>query len=167
MGRTGPHFAEWDVSTGQLIRQFDFAAGTAMLSPDGTNVVAGLMLINPETGDVIRRYPIARSVSAGVDISPDSRYMVGGDFFGLIVVWDFQTADELRTFSGHRAMVWNVVFDPDGRTFYSSSYDGEVIQWQFADWPLDKLLAWVRENRYVRDFTCEERAQYRIEPLCE
>jgi hypothetical protein len=32
---------------------------------------------------------------------------------------------------------------------------------------LDELLAWVCENRYFCDFTCEERAQYRIESLCE
>jgi len=29
------------------------------------------------------------------------------------------------------------------------------------------LLAWVHDNRYIRDFTCAERAQYQIEPLCK
>jgi hypothetical protein len=45
--------------------------------------------------------------------------------------------------------------------------DEAVIQWRIVDIPLDELLAWVRANRYVRDFTCEERAQYDITPLCE
>jgi len=32
---------------------------------------------------------------------------------------------------------------------------------------MDTLLTWIQANRYVREFTCEERAQYRIAPLCE
>ena len=31
----------------------------------------------------------------------------------------------------------------------------------------EKALAWAQANRYVRDLTCEERARYRVEPLCE
>jgi serine/threonine protein kinase len=29
------------------------------------------------------------------------------------------------------------------------------------------LRDWVHENRYIREFTCKERDQYRIEPLCK
>jgi hypothetical protein len=32
---------------------------------------------------------------------------------------------------------------------------------------LDKVRAWIDDNRYVRELTCEERETYRIEPLCE
>jgi hypothetical protein len=32
---------------------------------------------------------------------------------------------------------------------------------------LDQLLAWVHANRYLGEFTCEERAEYRSEPLCD
>jgi hypothetical protein len=33
--------------------------------------------------------------------------------------------------------------------------------------PLDELREWVESNRYVRDLTCQEREQYRVEPLCD
>jgi hypothetical protein len=42
-----------------------------------------------------------------------------------------------------------------------------VREWRVSGWELDDLLAWAHENRYVRDFTCEERTTYRVEPMCE
>jgi hypothetical protein len=47
------------------------------------------------------------------------------------------------------------------------SAQGDVIQWRIAGWSLDELRARVRENRYVRNLTCDERAQYGVEPLCK
>ena len=32
---------------------------------------------------------------------------------------------------------------------------------------LNELISWTRENRYLRELTCEERSVYRIPPLCE
>jgi hypothetical protein len=29
------------------------------------------------------------------------------------------------------------------------------------------LLSWIAANRYVPELTCQQRVQYRIEPLCE
>jgi hypothetical protein len=45
--------------------------------------------------------------------------------------------------------------------------DGALIEWQIADLPLDELIEWTYANRYVRDLTCTEREQYRVEPLCD
>jgi hypothetical protein len=50
---------------------------------------------------------------------------------------------------------------------FSVGMDGALIDWQIADPSVDELLNWVHENRYLRELTCEERAQYRVEPLCE
>jgi hypothetical protein len=64
-------------------------------------------------------------------------------------------------------LVDGLVFGPDGQTAYSVSLDGALIEWQVSDLPLDKLIEWTKENRYIRDLTCEERVQYRVEPYCE
>ncbi len=59
-----------------------------------------------------------------------------------------------------------VVLAPDGRSFASMNaltYDMMLLRID----TLDELKAWIAEHRYVRDFTCEERAQYTIPPLCE
>jgi hypothetical protein len=42
-----------------------------------------------------------------------------------------------------------------------------LIEWQSADPSLDELRDWIHANRYIRGLTCEEREQYRVEPLCE
>jgi WD40 repeat protein len=97
--------------------------------------------------------------------------LLSGSFSGTFSLWNVHTGAKLGRFTGYPsgAGLWNLVFSPDGQTAFSSAGgpDEAVIEWQIADWPLDKVLIWVRENRYVRDFTCEERAQYRVEPLCK
>jgi WD40 repeat protein len=84
-----------------------------------------------------------------------------------VILWDFETATELARFTGHTNQVWNVAFATDGKTVFSAAYDGTVRQWRVEDQSLEELLRWIDDNRYVRDFTCEERAQHRIAPLCE
>jgi WD40 repeat protein len=102
-----------------------------------------------------------------VDVSPDGRYALSGSMDGAIILWDFETAEELRRFSGHTEIVPGLVFSPDGQTAFSVSTDGALIEWRISDLPLDELIDWTYANRYVRDLTCEERAQYRVEPLCD
>jgi len=67
---------------------------------------------------------------------------------------------------GHTTLVGSVAFAPDGRSAYSVSADGTIIQWRTAEWSVDELAAWAKDNRYRRELTCEERALYRVEPLC-
>ena len=31
----------------------------------------------------------------------------------------------------------------------------------------NEVIAWIAANRYTRELTCEERATYSIEPLCD
>jgi WD40 repeat protein len=94
-------------------------------------------------------------------LSPDGKYLFAGSRLGLLVLWNFETGEEIQRFYGHSqtTFIGNVVFSPDGQTVFSSSFDpqGVVIQWRFADWPLDELRAWIKDNHYVRDLTCHER----------
>jgi WD40 repeat protein len=77
-----------------------------------------------------------------------------------------ETAEELHRFSGHTAIVAGLTFSPDGQTAFSASLDGDLIEWQMADLSLDDLVDWTYANRYLRALTCDERAEYRVEPLC-
>jgi hypothetical protein len=36
-----------------------------------------------------------------------------------------------------------------------------------GEWLPDEVLAWIGDNRYVRELTCAERTLYRIVPACE
>ena len=55
----------------------------------------------------------------------------------------------------------------DDQTAYTASYEGTIRVWEIQDWTLDQRFGWVHAYRYVREFTCEDRAEYRIEPLGE
>ncbi len=161
------HVASWNRFTGEPIAFFDRSGFAIKLSPDGKNLLANWNLLDPITGNIIRHYVSLPDVAWGLDVSLDWHYAAAGWPWGEIGIVNLQTGSLVRQFSAYRSPVWNIMFSPDGKSIYSSAYDGPVIQWQVTDWPLDDLLEWVHENRYIRDFTCEERAQYRIEPLCE
>jgi WD40 repeat protein len=119
-------------------------------------------------GDLIPRFAgHLNLIGYAIDVSPDGRYVLTGGQDGVILL-DFATGRQIRHFQGDPDVTGVVVFSSDGQTAFSAPLsDRWVTQWRITDWPLDKLLPWVHENRYIRDFTCEERAQYDIEPLCE
>jgi WD40 repeat protein len=165
----------WDVATGREIHRFEGHEGPVLavaFGPEETSVLSAsvdgsLILWDVETGEVIRRYLGHEQAVWGLDVSPDGRYTISGSDDATVILWDFETGEELRRFSEHTASVLDVVFSPDSQAAFSVSLDGALIQWQIADLPLDELIEWVHANRYVRELTCDERAQYRVEPLCE
>jgi len=169
----------WDVATGQEIRRFsgghktgDAAFGVAF-GPGETTVISGssdstLVVWDLETGKVLRRFVGSDgAIWSQIRLSRDGRYVLSASF-GDVLLWDFATGGIVRHYRGYTN--WgNVVFGPDEETALSasgSSSDG-IIEWKIADMPLGDLIAWTHVHRYARDFTCDERAQYRIEPLCE
>jgi WD40 repeat protein/DNA-binding SARP family transcriptional activator len=165
----------WDVATGLPIRRFEGPVDLVFdvaFGPDENTVLSAsgdgsLTLWNAETGEIIRRYLGHDAWVWSLDVSPDGRYLISSAEDGVVILWDFDTGEELRRFKGHTALVPGVVFSPNGQTALSVSLDSALIEWQIADLPLDQLLDWIGANRYVRALTCEERVQYRVEPLCE
>jgi WD40 repeat protein len=125
-----------------------------------------MILWDVETGNVLRRYLGHNEMVWSVDISPDGRYAISGSMNGTVILWDFETAEELRRFNGHSELVTGLVFGPDGQSAFSVSLDGALIEWQVSSLNRDDLVDWVLANRYVRDLTCEERVQHRVEPYC-
>jgi len=77
------------------------------------------------------------------------------------------TGEALRAFSEHSAGVWKVAVSPDGQLAYSAGQDGLVIVRPIGELPVEDVLAFIEDNRVLRDFSCEEREQYRILPLCD
>jgi WD40 repeat protein len=167
----------WDVETGRQVHRFGFEGhSTPVLAvafgPNETTALSAsadgsLMLWDIETGDVIRRYLGHDNAVWCLAVSPDGRFVLSGSDDTTVILWDFETGEELRRFYEHTGAVLDVGFSPDGQTAFSVSFDGALIEWQITDLPLDELIDWTHANRYVRDLTCDEREQYRVEPLCE
>jgi WD40 repeat protein len=168
----------WDVASGMEIRRFQtdrYLENWPMLSvafgPDGKSVLAsefdGAYLWDIETGKIIREYKGNVGFIWSLDISPDGKKILAGTSAGEVILWDFETAEVLFSIQAHQQNVLDVAFSPDGKHGYSVSGDNVMVELKIADPSLTELLDWINANRYVRRLTCEERQQYRVEPLCQ
>ncbi len=163
----------WDAKTGEPVRHILSKVPVLGLKlvPDTTTALAGMgsgeiILFDYETGAEIRRFCCHGNWVRYLDLSSDQRYVISADQSAVVILWDYATGEEIRRFYGHESFAWEARFSPDGKTTYSAGWEGSVIEWQIAEQSLDELIAWLRANRYIPDFTCAERIQYRIEPLC-
>lgn len=118
-----------------------------------------IILWDTATGAILRRFTYSAPVPR-VDISADGRLGIGGAPPNLI---DLNTGQAIRLYS---AQPYAFTFAPDARTAIMAAFPDQFELWRI-DQTLDELLAWTRANRYVPELTCDQRALYRLEPLCE
>lgn len=121
---------------------------------------------NIETGDVTQRYP---GFSKLVDLSahPNKPYFLAADYGSNIALINYETGERLMEYRNIGVTNWNAQFTPDGSRAFVSDFTGIITEWSFEERPLDELIEWITNNRLLRDFTCQERQLYRIEPVCE
>lgn len=170
----------WDLATGReitrLVRsdepEIKGASGVAYL-PDGKTAITGendgnLIQWNLTTGQEIHRFGRHDDIRTRVEISRDGKLMLTSGMNGRLRLWNLITGDMIREFGySEPAMVYDISMSPDSLTALSSSVDQMVTQWSLRTPSLDELRAWIAANRYVRELTCDERARYQIEPLCQ
>ncbi len=170
----GPGIILWDVANGTMIDHypFDVALADVVFGPDESTAIvttgdARIVTVDLTTHEMIwQAYP--ENETWVLRLSPNGRYVLIRDVnVGTLSLWNTATGELIQYLGNHHGEPPNVVFSPDSQSIFSAGLDGAIIEWRIADLSLDTLHEWVRENRYVRDFTCRERAQYRIEPLCE
>jgi WD40 repeat protein len=164
----------WDLESGEAIRQFE--GHTSLIfevaySSDGKKALSGswdasLILWDLESGEIIHQLLGHTDAVRAAAISPDGRRAVSGSKDGTLILWDLETGEAIRYYHAHDGSVNSVDFSPDGRTVLSGAADGVMIEWRIDD-TLEELLDWTQANRYLYELTCEERARYGVEPLCE
>jgi len=164
----------WDVETAQpvvTLTGLSVFPDVLAPSPDKRRLLSGssdkaivLWDIDPSSpgfGQIIRRFIGQPSEVTRLAFSTDGRYVFADSATEGIRQWDTETGDMVR----HYENFDGVFPDPDGRSFLSFSVETSQPTLVRID-TLEELKTWIRQHRYVRDFTCEERAQYNIEPLC-
>jgi serine/threonine protein kinase/WD40 repeat protein len=143
IGENG-QIVEWDITTGSQVRTLDIS--------------------------------VPAPVFPSIVVSPDDRYMAIATYAmimpGCQVLY---VSDEefvlLDLASGQPVLRWHlpacglqtIDFSPDAQKLMIGA-DGNVHIYAVED---QLAQEWIRTHRYIREFTCEERQQYRIEPLCE
>ena len=164
----------FDVPTGEELRRYNQGSVTWGLdiSDDGQHFLSAasdgsLMLWDVASGEVLRTFSgHTEGLESGV-FTPDESQLVSGSADGTLILWDVATGEALRNFNEHGETVSKVAVSPDGELAYSTGYDGQVFVRPIGEQPVDEILAYINENRVLREFTCEERRQYRILPLCD
>lgn len=164
----------WDVATGREIRRFSAAHSSSVLTvvfgPGETTVlgsgVGELYLWNLKSESPVRSFIGSQSFPFCLAISPDGKYVLSGGISGDVNLWNFATGKKLDQQNLNTA-VFSVAFSPDSQYAYAVSEYGELLVWPVAEKTLPELLQWISANRYVREFSCEERSQYQVEPLCK
>jgi WD40 repeat protein len=165
----------WNVNTGKEIKHFELPEPGPILdlafSPDGESVLGAgldrLILWDIQSGEIARVYSGHAGMPWSLEISPDGKYIFSGSQLGEVIIWDYSTGEELYHSTSHASPIYSVAFSPDGRFAYSASEDGQIIQSRITEQSLDELLDWIKKNRFVRQLTCDERREYRVEPPCE
>ncbi len=162
----------WDVATGQEIRRFDHGIPVDGIefSPDGLMAISGsddglARLWDLNSGAELRRFVGHAQPVIDVHFSPDARTAFTSGYDEVILQWDIATGQAIRRYP--RGSTWHFAVSPDGRSLFIPSSDPDSAIYQYRVDTAQELLAWTLEHRYVRDLSCEERAQYRIEPLCQ
>ena len=138
-------------------------------SKDGQRLVSGgldsqIILWDMGTGNILRRFSAHTGGIEQIQFSPDETLLLSGSLSGNNSLWQVDTGEEIRRYSG--GFVFSPHFTPDGNRAVVGYLDGRVELWRI-DTTLDELLTWVRNNRYIRELTCEQRELYRVEPLCD
>jgi WD40 repeat protein len=169
----------WESGTGRELTRLDGHEGPVMalaFSPDGRRLLSGSIDTTLRLWDVAAREPVRRfdghtSGIMSLDLDDSGRYAASGAQDGTVIVWDMETGDLMRQIAAHQGVVHSVAFGgagigaPQGE-LWSAAEDGVLKLWNLA-LDRDQLMAWAQNNRYIPEFSCEQRARYGLDAGAE
>lgn len=174
----------WDLATGGELFTIEGHRDTVnsiAFSPDGTTLVSASCKSNNSRGfcnaGEIKLWDIASQTEIltleghssevnDVAFSPDGQLIASASFDRSINLWDVSTGQLILTLFEHDSQViTSVAFSPDGTLLASGSAGHTVEIRNIRSLPL--MRQWVQENRYIREFTCEERSRFTMPVQCD
>lgn len=173
-GARNAELYQWDTETGEIVQEFvghqewihhlDVnSEGSQLVSASADHTAIVWDTTTAEALITLRGHTDTIMIA---EFSPDDSLIMTASFDGRIMLWDAETGDLVHIFALIDDPFQTVAtFSPDGTEIVSSAND-ILTFWDITDLP-DDYETWVRENRYIPEFTCEQRALYIIEPLCE
>jgi WD40 repeat protein/serine/threonine protein kinase len=174
-GRNGS-LLKWDMQSGEVVMQFAVQRSPIHnldVNADGTRLVSGhgdgtVTIWDTDTAMIVLTLEGQSLGNSAVDFHPYNETLITSASDGTIILWNAETGDRLNTyaaFEGDGPTALTAYFSLDGEYIISGGGNSLII-WDVL--PLEEdLMTWVENNRYIPDFTCEQRELYHIEPLCE
>jgi WD40 repeat protein/serine/threonine protein kinase len=164
----------WNLDSGEITRQLqghalhisDLAVTSDNRMAVSTSNDTTAIVWDLENGRQVLRFQQHSTAIEVVAIHPLREWVLTGDDKGNLLLWELKTGKVLRRLVGHTGAIWNIAFIDNGDFVLTTGGDGNLIQWKIAPQSVEEMVAWTLVNRYVRDFTCDERKLYRVEPLC-
>lgn len=165
----------WNTESGELLQVLAEHTDAILdldITDDGSKLVAAtndrvVVLWDVTTGEQLKTLRGHTESMTTIMFSPDERYILSAADDDTLILWDIETGKPAQRLVGHTStlptIVWGA-FSPDGQSIVSAS-PFEIILWD-VDPLLEAYDSWVVANRYIPDFTCEQRELYTIEPLC-
>ena len=169
---SGNEIRLWDIESGEEIRQFVGHTGPvnyAHFAPNMEFIISTswddtVRMWDIESGEEIRQFVGHTGNTFGIDITQDSGLLLTTSSDTTVRMWDIATGEEMNRFDQHSDWIQEVWFSPDETFAISAGQDYALRQWQIAR-TAEELIAWARDNRYIRQLDCAERQSYRLE--CE
>lgn len=163
----------WDADTGAEVRRFTGHANRVSdvaVSPDGSRLISGgwdlrVILWDISTAEIIREFAGHNGQVQAVAFDVTGAMALSGSADTSVRVWDVNTGQELHRLDGHTNWISGVVFMPDGQFALSSGQDNVMRLWRVPTTDAE-IIAWARENRYLRPLTCAEREKFRTPEQC-
>jgi WD40 repeat protein len=168
----------WDVQTGLMIRVLGShnsgcinpSISALAFSPDSRNLLSGgcdrnIIEWDVETGERLRTL-IGHTTEdlRSVGYSPDARYALSSDGWGSgrTVYWDLEGGLPLYVFDG----IMNAISPNGGFAAVGLAaergYEVQLIRLDTEE----RLIEWVRNNRALWPFSCDDRLALEIQPVC-
>ena len=65
-------------------------------------------------------------------VTPDEKYIISGDYYGEIKIWDLKTFQEIKTLEGHFDQISSIVLLSNNKYIISASYDRTIRLWDIT-----------------------------------
>ncbi len=162
----------WDAESGELLGTYEghtAIVNYARIAPNNKFIISTswddtVRMWDIDSGEEVRQFVGHTGNTFGIDISSDSMTLLTTSSDTTVRMWDIATGEELNRFDQHTDWVQEIVFSPDESFAVSAGQDLTLRRWRIRR-TADDLIAWARDNRYIRDLSCAERESFRL--TCE
>ncbi|MGJ3241308.1 MAG: toll/interleukin-1 receptor domain-containing protein [Anaerolineae bacterium] len=164
-----------DLNSGEVVRDYVGHTDGVLaidISDDGGRVVSGsfdndVRIWDFATGEMLQLLEGHSDRLVSVEFNATGDAVVSASNDTTMRLWDLASGYTRYTYRGHTERVVLSTFSDGGDQILTASHDGTLIIWRL---PQDRseLQTWIRDNRYLRELTCNERAVYLLaDASCE